>query len=59
MIHLVIDQWPEKADIARLCKLLSISRSGFYAARQRRGRPRVACAASIALSTAFHASGGS
>jgi transposase-like protein len=55
VIHSVIDQWPEKADIARLCKLLEISRSGFYAARQRRGRPRVASAASTALSTAFHA----
>ncbi len=58
MIHSVIDQWPEKADVARLCKLLEVSRSGFYAARQRRRRPRMACAASTALVTAFHASGG-
>jgi transposase InsO family protein len=59
MIHSMIDQWQEKADIVRLCKLLDVSRSGFYAARLRRRRPRAACATTTALTAAFHASGGS
>jgi hypothetical protein len=59
VIHSMIDQWPEKASIARLCQLLETSCSGFYAARQRRRRPRVACGTSSALTTAFHAGGGS
>jgi hypothetical protein len=59
MIHSMIDQWQEKADIVRLCKLLDVSRSGFYAARLRRRRPRAACAMTTALTAAFHASGGS
>jgi len=58
MIHTMIDQWQEKAPIARLCKLLDISRSGFYAARQRRRRPRTACPTMTTLAATFHASGG-
>jgi putative transposase len=58
MIHTVIDQWQEKAEIARLCQLLDVSRSGFYAARQRRRRPRTACTTMTPLAATFHASGG-
>lgn len=57
MIHLMIDQWEKKANIGRLCELLGVSRSGFYAARQCRRRPRAACAATATLAAAFHASG--
>lgn len=55
----MIDQWQEKADISRLCHLLGISRSGYYAARQRQRRPRTVCADGVALVAAFHASDGS
>jgi transposase InsO family protein len=55
----MIDQWGEKAEISRLCRLLEVSRSGYYAARQRQHRPRVVCAQGIALAAAFHDSGGS
>lgn len=53
----MINQWPEKAQTARLCKLLDVSRSGFYAARQRRRRPRTACTTMTTLAATFHASG--
>lgn len=53
----MIDQWPEKAHLARLCRLLRLSRSGVYAARRRQQRPR-ACALSTPLQAAFLASGG-
>ena len=55
----MIDQWEKKAEISRLCRLLDVSRSGYYAARQRQRRPRVVCAQSVALAAVFHDSGGS
>jgi len=57
VIQQVIDQWQKKADTARLCRLLSVSRSGVYAARHRRKAPR-ACALTAPLLAAFQASGG-
>lgn len=57
MIHRVIDQWEEKAQMSRLCQLLEVSRSGYYAACQRQRRPRTACPQDVALVAAFHASG--
>jgi transposase InsO family protein len=57
VIQQVIDQWPKKADTARLCRLLGVSRSGVYAARRRRRALR-ACALSAPLQAAFQASGG-
>ena len=57
MIHRVIDQWEEKAQMSRLCQLLEVSRSGYYAARQRQRRPCTACPQDVALVAAFHASG--
>ncbi len=57
MIQQLIDQWQKKADTARLCRLLGVSRSGVYAARRRRQVPRP-CVLSLPLQTAFHASGG-
>lgn len=53
----MIHQWSEKASIVRLCRLLSVSRSGVYAAAQRRQAPS-ACALSAPLQAAFQASGG-
>ena len=57
MIQQVIDQWQKKADTARLCRLLSVSRSGLYAARRRWKTPP-ACALAMPLQAAFQASGG-
>jgi len=56
VIQQVIDQWEKKADTARLCRLLGVSRSGVYAARHRRQRLRT-CPLSAPLQAAFHASG--
>lgn len=53
----MIEQWKKKADIAGLCRLLGVSRSGFYAARRRAQAPRV-CELSAPLCIAFQASGG-
>ena len=53
----MIDQWQKKADTARLCRLLGVSRSGVYAARRRRRAPR-ACTLRAPLQAAFQASGG-
>lgn len=57
MIQHVIQQWQEKARIARLCRLLGVSRSGVYAARRRRSAP-CAGALAVAMQAAFQASGG-
>lgn len=58
MIHRLIDRWEEKAEISRLCRLLEVSRSGYYAARRRLRGPRTVCAEGVALAAAFHASDG-
>ena len=57
MIHRLIAQWEKKVEISRLCRLLLVSRSGFYAARARRARPARVCAQSLHLKAAFAASG--
>ncbi len=54
----MINQWQEKADTSRLCRLLGVSRSGLYAARRRYSAPR-ACTLAAPLQAAFQASGGS
>ncbi len=56
MIQQVIQQWQEKAQTARLCRLLGVSRSGLYAAHRRRSAPRTGALAA-ALQAAFQASG--
>lgn len=57
MIQQMINQWQEKAETTRLCSLLGVSRSGVYAARHRRQRPRTRVL-SKPLQAAFQASGG-
>lgn len=54
----MINQWQGKADTLRLCRLLGVSRSGVYAARQRYRRTQVASALATQLKEAFDASGG-
>ena len=53
----MIDQWQEKASVTRLCRLLSVSRSGMYAARRRRSAPS-RCALAAPVQAALEASGG-
>jgi transposase InsO family protein len=57
VIQQMIQQWQEKAQTTRLCRLMGVSRSGVYAARRRQQAPR-ACALSAPLQAAFQASGG-
>lgn len=47
----------EEGDTRRLCELLGVSRSGYYAARARAAHPRVPCAAGAKLERVFAASG--
>lgn len=56
-MHQCIDQLQQKAHpVAPLCRLLGVSRSGYYAARQRAREPAKACPATIHLKAAFTAS---
>ena len=58
MTYRCIAQLQEKADnTALLCRLLGVSRSGFYAACSRRGEPARVCPTSTHLRAAFTASG--
>lgn len=57
MIQQMIDQWQEKVETSRLCRLVGVSRSGVYAVRRRRRASR-ACPLTAALQVAFQASGG-
>ena len=53
-----VDQLQEKAGgVAPLCRLLDVSRSGYYAARARTGRPAKACPVTPYMQAAFSASG--
>jgi transposase InsO family protein len=54
----MIAQEQRKAAITRLCRLFQVSRSGFYAARQRQQVAPVICSTSVHLKSTFHASGG-
>jgi putative transposase len=58
MMYHCIDQLQQKAEaVASLCRLLEVSRSGYYAARQRAHRPVMACRVTTHLQAAFAASG--
>lgn len=59
MIHQLITQWTGKAPINQLCRVLEVSRSGFYSARQRAGCAPATCTESVHVKAAFEASGGS
>jgi transposase InsO family protein len=55
MIYELVDQRQQKASVAQVCRLLNVSRSGYYAARLRSKSPPV-CAAMIYLNAEFAAS---
>lgn len=55
MIYKLVDQWQQKAAVTQACRVLDVSRSGYYAARVRAKAP-VICAATVHLKAAFNAS---
>ena len=58
MIHRCIVQLQQKAgSVCRLCQVFGVSRSGFYAARQRVKQPQRICPTTVHLQAAFAASG--
>jgi transposase InsO family protein len=57
VIHRLIVQRQQKAKVTSMCRVLGVSRSGYYAAQQRRRRPPALCVTSIHLKAAFAASG--
>ena len=53
-----IAQLHKKAhNVVSLCRLLEVSRSGYYAARLRSKRPQTSCITTVHLQAAFDASG--
>jgi transposase InsO family protein len=54
VIHTLITQWAGKASIKQLCRVLDVSRSGYYAKRQREPRR---CAQAAHAKAVFEASG--
>jgi putative transposase len=57
VIHELITQWAGKAPIKQMCRVLEVSRSGYYAARQRIGRADEVCEQSVQARAVFEASG--
>jgi len=55
MIYKIVDQWQQKAKVSQACRVLDVSRSGYYAARKRVKTPLV-CATTVHLKAAFNAS---
>jgi len=55
MIYKIVDQWQEKACVTQACRVLDVSRSGYYAARIR-VKSSVICVATVHLKAAFNAS---
>ena len=47
----------KKATVSQWCRVLGVSRSGLYAARKRRCRPKPVCTLSVQAKAAFEASG--
>ena len=57
MIHQLVTQWAQEAPIKQLCRVLDVSRSGYYASQQRASRAPLACTDSVHARSAFEASG--
>ena len=52
MIYTLIDQVQQKANILQACRVLQVSRAGYYAARRRAREPAI-CMASVRVKAAF------
>lgn len=58
MIHELVRQLQSKAfPVTHVCRVLRISRSGFYEARQRQAKPESVCPMGVKLKAAFASSG--
>ncbi len=57
MIPKMIDHWQKKVCIAQACRVLGVSRSGYYAALRRPNPERAICATTTHLKAAFKATG--
>jgi len=58
MIHQLVHQLQRKAyPVAHVCRVLRISRSGFYESRQRQVKPRLACPVTARLTATFKSTG--
>ena len=58
MSYRLVQQLQEKAiPVQQSCQVLGVSRSGYYAARQRAKRPQAVCATLVHLKSLFEASG--
>jgi putative transposase len=57
VIHQLITRWTGKAPVKQLCRVLEVSRSGYYAARQRAQQPETVCPHSVQAKAVFAASG--
>ena len=56
MKYQLVDTWKKKANIVQLCRLLDVSRSGYYAAKVRE-KLDVICPVSVHVKAAFNQSG--
>ena len=58
MIYRLVDQWQQKAGVTQACRVLNVSRSGYYTARKMLEAAKSAntCATSVHLKAAFAAS---
>lgn len=58
MSYQLVTQWKEKAiTVQQACRVLGVSRSGYYASLQRVRRPAKVCSETVQLKAAFAASG--
>jgi len=55
VVYGLVDQWQKKVSISQACRVLGVSRSGYYAAQQR-GKNDVTDAASVQLKAMFQSS---
>ena len=58
MSHQLVEDLQKKAiSVSQACRVLNVSRSGYYSAAKRRHAPPVVCAESVHVKAAFAASG--
>jgi putative transposase len=55
MIYKLVDQWQQKAAVTQACRVLNVSRAGYYAAKKRI-KTLAVCTTTVHLKAAFNAS---